>query len=265
MKQFVQSSAIVWMLVLPTLGGAADGNMSTGTTTPHPATAGQTSVAPPQAGNPAPEGKGDGAVSGKIVETMNSGGYTYINLESSGKKTWVAVPETRVKVGQEVSCPSGTEMGNFTSKTLKRSFDRIVFCNSPLDKQGGDLDSGEKSPGSKGAIVAPAGTVKVEKAAGANAYTVGDIYKNKAKLDRKMVVVRGKVVKVSGGIMGKNWIHLQDGSGSQKKGTNNLVVTSQDLPAVGDVVTMQGTLYKDKDFGSGYKYDVIVEEAKIQK
>jgi len=77
--------------------------------------------------------------------------------------------------------------------------------------------------------------------------------------------VRGKVAKVSAGIMGKNWIHLQDGSGNQKKGTHNLVVTSQDLPAVGDVVTMGGTFYKDKDFGSGYRYDVIVEEAVIKK
>lgn len=265
MKQFVKSISFAWLLVLPTLGVAAEGNVPTGTAAPHPVTTGQTSVAPAQAGHPALEDKGAGAVSGKVVETMNSGGYTYINLESNGKKTWVAVPETPVKVGQEVSCASGTEMGNFTSKTLKRSFDRIIFCNSSLDKQGGDLDAGEKSPGSKGAVVAPAETVKVEKAAGANAYTVGDIYKNRTKLDRKKVVVRGKVVKVSGGIMGKNWIHLQDGSGDRKKGTHNLVVTSQELPAVGDVVTMQGTLYKNKDFGSGYKYDVIVEEAKIQK
>ncbi|GFE57241.1 DNA-binding protein [Geobacter sp. AOG1] len=264
MKQFLKSISFAWLLVLPTLGVAAEGNVPTGIAAPQPAASGPASVAP-AAGHPAPEGKGDGAVSGKIVETMNSGGYTYINLESNGTKTWVAVPETPVKVGQEVSCASGTEMGNFTSKTLKRSFDRIVFCNTQLDKKGGDTGIGDKSPGSKGAIVGSAETVKVEKAAGANAYTVGDIYKNKAKLDRKKVVVRGKVVKVSGGIMGKNWIHLQDGSGSRKKGTHNLVITSQELPGVGDVVTMQGTLYKDKDFGSGYKYDVIMEEATIQK
>ena len=96
-------------------------------------------------------------------------------------------------------------------------------------------------------------------------YKVSELFKDKTALDKKQVTVKGKVVKVSSGIMNRNWIHLQDGSGSRKKGTHNLVITSQELPAVGDVVTMQGTLYKDKDFGSGYKYDVIMEEATIQK
>jgi hypothetical protein len=76
--------------------------------------------------------------------------------------------------------------------------------------------------------------------------------------------VRGKIVKVSKGIMGKNWAHLRDGSGDAGKGTNNLVVTSQDDPKVGDVVTARGTLYKDKDFGAGYLYKVIVEEATVR-
>lgn len=71
-------------------------------------------------------------------------------------------------------------------------------------------------------------------------------------------------MKVSSGIMGRNWLHIQDGSGNQKDGSNDLVVTSKDLAAVGDIVTVSGTLRKDKDFGSGYKYDVIVEQANIK-
>jgi hypothetical protein len=106
--------------------------------------------------------------------------------------------------------------------------------------------------------------IKVEKAKGADACTVAEAYEKAAKLDKKTVVVRGKVVKVSKAIMGKNWVHLRDGSGDPAKGTNNLVVTTQDLPAVGDVVTAKGTLYKDKDFGAGYKYQAIVEEATVK-
>ena len=105
----------------------------------------------------------------------------------------------------------------------------------------------------------------MEKAKGADARTVSEAYEKAAKLDKKPVVVRGKVVKESQGIMGKNWVHLQDGSGDPGKGTNNLVITTQDVPKVGDVVTAKGTLYKDKDFGSGYKYQVIVEEANVKK
>lgn len=106
--------------------------------------------------------------------------------------------------------------------------------------------------------------VKVEKAKGADAYTVSEVYENAGKLDKKTVVVRGKVVKVSKGIMGKNWVHLRDGSGDPAKGTNDLVATTQDVPKVGDVVTAKGTLYKDKDFGGGYKYRVIVEKATVK-
>ena len=122
------------------------------------------------------------------------------------------------------------------------------------------------STGSEGAKApATSDPIKVEKAKGADAYTVSETHEKAGKLDKKTVVIRGKVVKVSKGIMGKNWVHLRDGSGDPGKGTNNLVVTTQDDPKVGDVVTAKGTLYKDKDFGAGYKYQVIVEEATVKK
>ncbi len=106
-------------------------------------------------------------------------------------------------------------------------------------------------------------SVKVDKAKGANAHTVAELFAQSAKLDNKQVVVRGKVVKVSKGIMGKNWIHLKDGTGSGE--TDKIIATTQDMAEVGDVVTAKGTLYKDKDFGSGYFYKAIIEESKISK
>jgi predicted GTPase len=107
--------------------------------------------------------------------------------------------------------------------------------------------------------------VKVEKAAGPDAYTVSEIHEKVAALNEKTAVVKGQVIKVSSGILGKNWIHLQDGTGDASLGTNKLVTTSDDLPAVGDVVTMKGTVHLDKDFGAGYKYHVIMEKASIQR
>ena len=145
----------------------------------------------------------------------------------------------------------------------------IALCASigVLSAGGDALAAGDATGGGSGGAKAPAAAeqIKVEKAKGANAYTVSETYEKVAKLDKKTVVVRGKVVKVSKGIMGKNWVHLRDGSGDPGKGTNNLVVTTQDVPKVGDVVTAKGTLYKDKDFGSGYKYQVIVEEATVKQ
>ena len=132
---------------------------------------------------------------------------------------------------------------------------------------GGDASAfGNAASGGSEGAKAPASSekIKVEKAKGADACTVSEAYEKAAKLDKKTVVVRGKVVKVSKAIMGKNWVHLRDGSGDPAKGTNNLVVTTQDVPKVGDVVTAKGTLHKDKDFGAGYKYQAIVEEATVK-
>jgi hypothetical protein len=205
----------------------------------------------------------DASLSGKVIETMDSAGYTYARIEKNGKKTWVAVPSTKIVKGQNITFSPGMEMQNFESKTLKRKFDTIVFSGGVVGAAG--KGSEQKSPGSKGSAVSSTEKIKVEKATGPNAYTVGEIYKNSKKLEKKNIVVRGKVVKVSKGVMNKNWMHLQDGSGNAKTGSNDLVITSNDIPAVGDIVTVSGTLYNNKDFGSGYKYNVIIENASIKK
>jgi hypothetical protein len=97
-------------------------------------------------------------------------------------------------------------------------------------------------------------------------YKVSDLYREKAGLDNQKVIVKGKVVKVASGIMKKNWFHLQDGSGDPAKKTNDLAITTtQELPAVGKTVTVSGTLHKDKDFGYGYRYEVILEEATFKQ
>lgn len=202
-------------------------------------------------------------ISGKVVETMNSAGYTYVCLEQNSSKTWVAVPEMKVIKGQDMSFYPGAEMLNFESKTLKRKFERIVFSSGPADIKA--VKKGMKTQAVKDRPSAAAEKIKVDKATGSNAYSIAEIYKNRKSLDKKKVVLRGKVVKVSAGIMNRNWIHVQDGTGDAKKGSNNLVVTSQSLPSVGEVVTISGTLHNDKDFGGGYRYSVIIENAGLKK
>ena len=211
------------------------------------------------------EAKADPVLSGKVVETMNAGGYTYVCLEKRGNKMWVAVPEMKVTVGQKIGFQPGMEMINFTSKSLNRTFERIIFSGGPLTKAGVEKAEPAKQGAGK-ADSRPSGEkISVEKAAGPDAYTVSEIFVQKASLNNKSAVLRGKVVKVSLGIMGKNWMHLQDGTGDAEKGTHDFVVTSQDSAGVGDVVTVKGTVYVNKDFGAGYKYEVIMEEASIQR
>jgi len=113
---------------------------------------------------------------------------------------------------------------------------------------------------------AEVGDVKVEKAKGDNAKTVSEVYAQKAQLKDKKVTLRGKVVKYNAGIMGKNWLHVRDGTGAQAKGDNDITVTTSGGEwQVGDVVTVVGTVRTDKDFGAGYAYPVIIEEATLTK
>lgn len=68
-------------------------------------------------------------VTGTVVETFESGGYSYVALDQGGQRTWVASPPVKVAVGQKVSFNPGMVMRNFTSKSLNRTFDSIVFSN----------------------------------------------------------------------------------------------------------------------------------------
>jgi hypothetical protein len=92
--------------------------------------------------------------------------------------------------------------------------------------------------------------------------TVQEVYQDKANLSGKRVTLRGKVVKYNGEILGKNWLHLRDGTGTEPN--NDLTVTTAGKAKVGDTVLVDGIVRLDKDFGSGYKYDVIIEEAKVK-
>jgi hypothetical protein len=219
---------------------------------------------------PAAEKAAQPALAGKVLETMDSGGYTYVYIQKKdGEKVWVATAATPAKVGSQMSFKGGSEMFNFESKSLKRKFDKIVFADAAVSdapaKDATSYKGKSTSGGSKAAAATKDGKISVAKATGANAYTVQEIFTNSAKLNKKKVVVKGKVVKVSAGIMGRNWIHIQDGTGNQAKKNHNLVCTSKEMAEVDDIVTISGILAKDKDFGGGYKYTAIVEESTIKK
>jgi hypothetical protein len=105
---------------------------------------------------------------------------------------------------------------------------------------------------------------KIKKATGPNAVTVGEAYRDSAKLAGNVVVVRGKVVKVTAGIMDKNWVHIQDGT--ENNGNYDLTcTTSGELPMKDAIVTVTGRLAVNRDFGAGYFYSVIVEDATFSK
>ncbi len=209
--------------------------------------------------NNSPKKPGLSIMAGKVLKVVNAGGYTYAKIQNSGGYIWLAMPQVKIKTGETVTFYPGTQMTNFHSDTLKRTFKKVIFTSGPVDLPG------TKAYRAKNKAKQPAEKIKVGKAHGPDARTIAEIYKNRASLNGKTVSVRGKVVKVSKGIMGSNWLHIQDGTGDASKGTNSLVVTTKDDADAGDVVTATGVISSNKDFGFGYKYDAIMEQATIKK
>jgi hypothetical protein len=217
--------------------------------------AAETSVAAPTA-----------SVNGKVLEVKDVESYTYLRLMTKDGETWAAVAKAPVKVGADVTVENVTIMQNFESKTLKMTFDRIVFgslvaSGASAAAAGGDMTA--LHAGVNSAV--DVGDVKVAKATGANARTVADIAMKRIELKDKTVVVRGKVVKFTPEVLGMNWIHLRDGSGSASDGTNDVLVTTKDEARIGDVVLVRGVVHIDRDLGSGYSYKVLIDNATLQK
>lgn len=250
----------VLIVISLTLAGlvACRAEPSATATVPAPASAPAAAIAP------AP-----GTVTGTIAETMNSGGYTYARLRTGTTDTWIAANELPVKTGDRITAAIDTPMENFNSKTLNRSFPLIYFV-SDVTREGEAraiqpaVSAAPTPAASHGDAAASAVTQVVEPIAPApGGVTIAEIWARRKALSGTVVVVRGKVVKVNNQIMGSNWFHLQDGSGIARDGTNDLTITTSASVTVGDIVTVSGTLATDKDFGSGYAYDAIVEKATV--
>ena len=204
---------------------------------------------------------------GAVAETMDSGGYTYVRLQAGGKDdVWVAAPQFDAKVGETVSVSLDMAMQDFQSKTLNRTFPLLYFVQE-VGRNGQPLSGGGQAAAppmmsSHGASAPPATVEKMEPPAGG--LSVADVFAKKAALSGKPVTVRGTVVKFNGGIMDRNWLHIQDGSGTAAAHDNDLTITTDDAARVGDVVTVTGIIGTNKDFGAGYAYDVIVEKAALK-
>lgn len=237
-----------------------------------PAPPAATNAVDAQAAQAAPAGA---SLKGKVLERLDAPPYSYLRLQVGKEEMWAAVPKADVAKDTEVTVQNAMPMTDFESKTLKRKFPVVFF--GTLDGPAGAAAAAAAAPapmdGSPAGMAmqhakaaqgpSDVGDVKVDKATGPDARTVAELHAQKGALKDKQVTIRGKVVKFNPGIMGKNWVHLRDGSGKQDKNDNDITVTTQDMTSVGDTVVAKGTVRVDKDFGAGYAYAVIVEDAKL--
>lgn len=248
----------------------------------HFTSANETTPVPATSPSSASDGKG---FTGKVVETMSTAGYTYVLVDTGDKKLWAAAMQFAAKVGDTVTVAAGTPMPNYHSKSLDRDFDVVHFTGSitvngpaseavagvPALPAGHPPLTGENvtapalpagHPSLKGETAKPKlDLTGIKRADGGQ--TIQEIFAAKSTLAGNPVTVRGKVVKYNPEIMGKNWLHIQDGSGSRENNDNDLTITTTNSARVGDTVVVTGNVSTNKDFGAGYKYSLMIDEANV--
>ena len=202
-------------------------------------------------------------MSGKVLEKMDVGSYTYVHVDAGEKKIWAAAARFAVSVGDEVVVPTAAEMRNFHSKTLDRTFEVIYFVEKIHVKGAPEATAGSGAPHSVAPSSEAAGALDlsgIAKAEGGK--TVAEILDGGAASAGQEVAVRGRVAKFTPKIMGTNFLHLRDGTTSSGGG-NDLTVTTKTVVDAGSLVLVRGVVTADKDFGAGYKYDLIIEDASV--
>src|SRR5471032_1167763 len=195
---------------------------------------------------------------GEVLEAKDVEIYTYLLLKTKDGEVWAAVNKAPIKKGAQVTIENAMEMRNFESKGLKKTFDRIIFGTLA-----GDAPAASAPHGKRASVPVDAASVTVPKAQGPDARTVAEIYAKSAALKDKPVLLRATVVKVTLAVMGKNWIHLRDGTGTDND--NDIIATTTEKVEPGAVVVVKGVVRTDVDLGSGYAYKVLIENATLQK
>lgn len=202
----------------------------------------------------------------EVLEVIQVNSYTYLKISENSVEKWLAVPTIVAEVDDIYYYKGGMEMPSFKSNELDRTFDSVLFLQS-ISKDKADLDAkpfihdasvlGKEVPKNSNEKL----TTIIEPVLGG--ISIEGLFKNKELYRDKLVKIRGQVKKYSAQIMSKNWIHLQDGT--DFNGEFDLTLTTSSEVTVGDIVVLEGKVSVDKDFGAGYFYKVIIENAVLIK
>jgi len=189
-----------------------------------------------------------------VDEAIQGNTYTYLKVTEGDLEYWIATAKQPIEAGATMYYDQGLEMKDFTSKEVDRTFESIWFVGQMRGTSSAASQMSKGSP--KTAAVADAAVEKIE-----GGVTVQDLYAGQAGFAGKAVTIRGTVTKFNAEIMGRNWVHVQDGTSAGDK--IDVTITTAAVVKMGDVVVFQGVVALNKDFGAGYSYELILEEAKL--
>jgi len=193
-----------------------------------------------------------------VKEVVQTSSYTYILLQEEDAEYWAAVSKTEIEEGKTYYYESFMEMKDFPSKELNKTFESIYFLSEISDQPIPTAQEAAEQQHTGKANTDKNESISITPSEGA--VTISEIYKNRNEYAEKTVKVTGQVIKVNTGIMNKNWLHIQDGTADGED--YDLTITTDDIASIGDVVIFEGKISLNKDFGYGYSYSVLMEDAK---
>jgi hypothetical protein len=204
-----------------------------------------------------------------VKEVIQAGGYTYLRVDEEGKEEWIAIVKQQANPGEYYTYEDATPMKQFKSRELERTFDEVLFVakltrsESVTGQEAGKRNSKLNVAGKSNFDNNSSSKRHGKSSANNKVIKLSSLFKNKEFHTNKIVRVSGEVTKFNANILGKNWIHLEDGS--SVPGKSDILITMEEEVAVGDKIIVEGQFTVDRDFGSGYKFDVMIENAKLIK
>jgi hypothetical protein len=190
-----------------------------------------------------------------VKEILNTEKYSYLNVTEDGETYWIAIPRKEVQLGNTYYYKGGLLKKNFESKEYNRVFETIYLVSDVISHPSNsgipewtEAITKEESSNASVHVVPVEGSIKLS-----------ELFSNLEKFEGKLIQVTGQCVKVNPKIMGRNWIHIQDGSGDGL----DLTITTTEHVNLDATVTFEGSIGLNRDFGAGYKYDVIMEKATL--
>lgn len=193
------------------------------------------------------------------LEILQAERYTYLQVKENNDTYWIATVKFDAKVGNTYLYRGGLLKTNFESQEHNRTFDKIYLVSEIVDEAAHPGSNASAEPAAANTAASPDKplTESVK-----DAVKLDLLLKNKEKYAGKSVTVYGKCVKANYGIMGKNWIHLQDGTKKDGKVCDITITTTENIP-LGAIIALEGKVILNKDFGAGYKYEILIEDAKF--
>lgn len=198
-----------------------------------------------------------------VTETIPGGKYLYLKVTEGDREYWAATGKSDVKAGETYYYNEALVQNNFESKELDRTFETIYLITQLVPESHGasmkpkqDIDA----PPAEAMQSSPNKKFHSSPLAGkATTLSIAELLKDPAAYEGKVVELTGTCTKINEGILGRNWLHLKDGTADSE----DLVITSSDLVDLDSEITIRAIVSLNRDFGAGYSYDVLLEEGKV--